>query len=225
MTSGPARVVPAVRGVAALVAFVLAGWGAGALCTSLVAAPDLNAVRDLASIRTAPETLAAHVFSRIGSAWVVVPVALVVSASMHRRRRRAAALAVALGTLGAMTIADLDKLLVGRPRPPVHHLEPVVGSSFPSGHATQTAALVAALLVQRLVRCGARSLPIVTVGSLLVAFVAVSRVYLGVHYPSDVAAGVVLGVVWSVVAGRLADRADQAVPAAGAGGWLDGSSV
>jgi membrane-associated phospholipid phosphatase len=225
MTSRPTSAAPAIRGVAVLVAFVLLGWGAGNLCTSVLAAPDLDAVRDIASSRAAPETLAAHVFSRIGSAWVVVPVALLVGVSMDRRGRRDAALAVALGTPGALVIADLDKLLVGRPRPPVHHLEPVAGSSFPSGHATQTAALVAALLLQRLAGPGPRALVLATAASLLVACVALSRVYLGVHYPSDVAAGVTLGVAWSVVAGRLVYRARQALPAAGTGDWPGASSV
>ncbi len=57
------------------------------------------------------------------------------------------ALIVALGLLGGALMADLIKLLVARPRPPVEHLQAVGGYSFPSGHATQAAAFWVSLLL------------------------------------------------------------------------------
>jgi undecaprenyl-diphosphatase len=190
--------------VALLIPFILVGWGVGALVTSALTPADLDAVRDVASDLTAAATIIAHAFSWIGSSLVVFPVALACCVTMYRHRRRASALAVALSTLGAQLIIDLDKLLVGRQRPPLHHLDRVTAHSFRSGHTGQTAALCAVLIDGFMVR-GARppQFSALVAGGVLVGCVAFSRVYLGVHYPSDVVAGAVLGVTWSAVASRL----------------------
>lgn len=102
---------------ATLIAFILVGRAVGALVTSALTPADLDAVRAVASDRTPAATVVAHVFSWIGSGFVVFQVALACCVTLYRRRR-AAALAVALSTVSAQVIIDLDKLLVGRPRPP-----------------------------------------------------------------------------------------------------------
>lgn len=188
-----------------LIAFILVGWGVGALVTAALTPADLDSVRDVASERTPAATVVAHVFSWVGSGFVVFPVALACCLILYRQRRRAAALAVALSTVGAQLIIDLDKLLVGRRRPPLHHLDRVTGHSFPSGHTGQTAALCAVLVIEAFVLRGPRppQFAALVAGGLLVACVAFSRVYLGVHYPSDVVAGALLGATWSAVASRL----------------------
>lgn len=201
-----------------LVAFTLIGWGIGALVASTLTASDLEAVRDVASDRTSAATVVAHVFSWIGSGFVVFPVALLCGVGLYRRQQQAAALAVAISTVGAQVIIDLDKLLVGRHRPYVHRLDRVTGHSFPSGHTGQTAALVTVLLIEGwLLGAPRRLMTLATVGGgILIVCVGFSRVYLGVHYPSDVVAGAVLGVTWSIVASRLAhlwSSADERVTA------------
>lgn len=192
--------------IGVLAAFLLVGWGVGALVTSTLTTGDLDAVRDVASDRTAAATIVAHVFSWIGSGFVVFSVALACCVILYRQGRRASALAVALSTVGAQIIIDLDKLLVGRHRPPVHHLDRVTGHSFPSGHTGQTAALCTVLVIELFAREGPRKrfYAAVAASALLIACVGFSRVYLGVHYPSDVVAGAILGVSWSIVASWLA---------------------
>jgi undecaprenyl-diphosphatase len=82
----------------------------------------------------------------------------------------------------------------------VEHLQAVTGSSFPSGHATQASAfwlsLVLALRATRVTSFARRVAGVFA--ATLVLGVAWSRVYLGVHYPSDVVAGVILGSGWAL---------------------------
>jgi undecaprenyl-diphosphatase len=176
------------------------GWGLGAIAQSTTASADLDAVRDLAGERTALLTTFAHVLSFVGSGFVVFPLAAVLCVLFYRRGRVAAAAALAVSTIGGVVISNLDKLLVGRARPPVHHLEHVVSTSFPSGHATQASAFYVALLL--VVLAGGRGRAVVLAASIcaaaLILGIAISRVYLGLHYPSDTAAGVLLGTSWSV---------------------------
>jgi undecaprenyl-diphosphatase len=192
---------PAARLLIALLALVLVGWGLGVLSRYALSGTDLRAMHDVAFHRTPAQITIAHVFSWIGSGYVVFPLTLVCCAILLVRGRRWRALAVGLSTLGAVAIADLDKRLVGRPRPPVHHLDTVSSPSFPSGHAAQSTAFVLAMMIA----LGATDRPLwlkiaaATAGSLLVLCIAASRVYLGVHYPSDVAFGVLLGAAWSLL--------------------------
>ena len=137
----------AARLVLGLIAFVLVGWGVGELWISIVGSADLNAVRDVAAQRTAALTEVARVVTWAGSAFLLVPLALIACLALARAGLRPAALAVALSLGGAMLISDLVKLLVSRPRPPVEHLQAVSGSSFPSGHATQAGAFWLSLVL------------------------------------------------------------------------------
>jgi undecaprenyl-diphosphatase len=195
---------PAARLTLGLAVFMLLAWGAGELWTSVVGSADLNAVRDVAAQRTAALTEVAKVVTWAGSAFLLVPLAVIACVALIRAGLRREALAVALSLGGAMLISDLVKQLVSRPRPPVEHLQTVSGSSFPSGHATQASAfwfslvfvLPAAGASPRVARA-ALGLALLTVLA-----VAASRVYLGVHYPSDVVAGMLLGTGWAAYVSR-----------------------
>ncbi len=120
-------------------------------------------------------------------------------------RRGQSALDVAAGGMLAWTASQGLKPLVRRPRPyQLEKAELLVaepsGSSWPSAHPAVAAAVVT-VLAPRLPRRARR------LGTLLAAFVAASRVYVGVHYPTDVVAGLGLGglcgALWRVVATRL----------------------
>ncbi|MGB9185742.1 MAG: phosphatase PAP2 family protein [Solirubrobacteraceae bacterium] len=153
-------------------------------------------------------TTIAHGLSLLGSGYVIFPLAAVSCAVLYRWGAGTNALLVALSTAGGVLIATVDKVLVGRQRPPVHHLELVSGLSFPSGHATQATAFFLALLsAARLSRRppAVAAIAGVTAGVLILG-IAVSRVYVGVHYPSDVAAGVLLGGAWTAVVTALLRR-------------------
>jgi len=199
---------------ATLIAFILVGRAVGALVTSALTPADLDAVRAVASDRTPAARVVAHVFSWIGSGFVVFQVALACCVTLYRRRR-AAALAVAVQHGGRPGDHRPRQAPGGAPAAPLHHLDLVTGHSFPSGHTGQTAALCAVLVIEGFMLRGARPL--------LVACAAFSGVYLGMHYPSDVVAGSVLGASWSAVASRQShlwnsahDRSEISVGAQGA---------
>ena len=184
---------------------LLVGWGLGELARSFTQTADLDAVRDVEDDRTGFLTAAAHALSWIGSGYVVFALAAVLCLALWYRHLLRDALAVAVGTAGAALISSVDKLLVGRPRPPVHHLEHVTSASFPSGHATEASAFYGTLLIVFLCsRPGrTRAVSAASATAALVLGIACSRVYLGVHYPSDIAGGLLLGAGWSAIVGCL----------------------
>ena len=131
----------------------------------------------------------------------VVTVAGVLAFVFHRRYRHGLVLGGAV--LLAWASSSLTKTLYHRPRPDlVPHEVAVYSASFPSGHSTLSAAtyLTLAMLVASLEpRRRSKALAYGVAVTVLVA-VGFSRVYLGVHWPSDVLAGWCLGAMWALAA-------------------------
>ena len=132
----------------------------------------------------------------LGSLWLLLPLALALVAVQVANGHGAKAVRFAAAFGGAVALAYAAKSLVARARPSV--LEPLVAmpgdSSFPSGHAMQiTAFALAAILTlaqptQRGRWLGLALIAIVLVGA--------SRLYLQVHFPSDVLAGTAAAALW-----------------------------
>ena len=116
-------------------------------------------------------------------------------------KRRAEAGWLAASLVGASVINALLKIVLHRPRPEVvPHLTHVSNASFPSGHAMISAAVYLTLgimLAEAQPKLRARAY-LVTFAGLLVVLIGCSRVYLGVHWPSDVVAGWCFGSVWAL---------------------------
>ena len=117
-------------------------------------------------------------------------------------RRRAEALWLAGSIIGASLANTCLKSLLHRPRPElVAHLAAVSNTSFPSGHAMISAAVyltIGAMLAETQPRRLARIF-LMSFAAILVPLIGCSRVYLGVHWPSDVLAGWLLGAVWALI--------------------------
>ncbi|MDF1609742.1 phosphatase PAP2 family protein [Hoeflea sp. YIM 152468] len=115
-------------------------------------------------------------------------------------KRYGAALYAVLSVGSGALLSHTLKQYYGRPRPDlVDHLDTVHTLSFPSGHAMMTtvayltmASLVVGFLPDRRAR-----IYVLAVAVFVAVIVGVSRVYLGVHWPSDVAAGWALGAAWA----------------------------
>lgn len=138
----------------------------------------------------------------LGSGTILTCVVVAVVGLLLVERLWLTAALVLAATLLGSAIAGQAKYWVGRPRPElVDHLVQVTGLSFPSGHATNSAiiyltmaGLVAQVAHGRAVRRYVLGLAVTLVGA-----IGVSRVYLGVHWPSDVLAGWCAGTGWAAL--------------------------
>ncbi len=139
----------------------------------------------------------------LGGTTLVVVVTLIGILAFAFHRRRIHALVLGGGVVLAWISSDIAKTLYGRARPDlVPHMAYVYSGSFPSGHSTMSAAcyLILAMLIASLeTRRRTKALAFITAGTVLVG-VGASRIYLGVHWPSDVLAGWCLGAVWALIA-------------------------
>lgn len=108
---------------------------------------------------------------------------------------------ILIATVGGLLLSSLLKWIVGRSRPDVSHFAYVSSSSFPSGHSMLSAVVYLTLgtLLARITPQRRVKLYFVLVALLLTGLVGVSRVYMGVHYPTDVLAGWSAGLVWALL--------------------------
>lgn len=148
------------------------------------------------------DVLSPTVWRAVGGAAAVVLLA---------RRRLRAGLTIAAVLIGAAVISGGVKVAVDRPRPtPPHALAHALGASFPSGHALTASAAVLVLLAV----AGRAGLPagralrvgLCVLGTIAVFAVSLSRVLIGVHYPSDVVGGLLAGTGWTLVVLAVAER-------------------
>jgi undecaprenyl-diphosphatase len=119
------------------------------------------------------------------------------------RRPRQALLVVGVASIAAIGLTLL-KLAVGRERPTiVEHYEVVGGLSFPSGHTLIAAVLYPTLgmLIASNLKDRRLKVYVFVVAAVLALLVGFTRVYLGVHYPSDVLGGWLLGLAFAFAAG------------------------
>ncbi|HYO53376.1 MAG TPA: phosphatase PAP2 family protein [Archangium sp.] len=130
------------------------------------------------------------------------------------RRWRTLALVVG-STVGGAVVNMLLKSLFARPRPTVvPHLTHVLTESFPSGHAMLSAIVyltLGALLAQLVERRWLRAY-LVGVALALTLLIGLTRVYLGVHYPTDVLGGWMAGLAWALLTALLARAVKRRSP-------------
>ncbi len=173
----------------------------------------------LQSLRTAADpavplgprwlTVAAHDVTALGGYTVLTLITLVVAGFLAVRRRWASVAVVMIAALGGGAICEGLKVVFARPRPAVvPHLVEAHNASFPSGHSAAAAAVylsLAVLLAGRISRPAVRAY-LIGAAVLLTVLVGVSRVFLGVHYPTDVLGGWVLGASWAMLCDLVARR-------------------
>jgi undecaprenyl-diphosphatase len=136
----------------------------------------------------------------LGTGSVVLMISGVAALFLWLTHHRYSAALLVAATLGAILLNTVLKQFFDRPRPQLftwgtHALT----TSFPSGHAMSAAVIYStiAYLAARLQKRRRARVVTMSLAALLVVLVCASRVYLGVHYPSDVLAGTIVGLAWA----------------------------
>ena len=195
-----AGVVLLAGAVIAALCLVAFAWVAAHVVAGRTQAFDEAVLATLARHQSPALTTVMLNVTLLGTSTVVVGVALISALFLALGRQRDSAALLLAATLGAVVLNDVLKAAFGRPRPHVFAWgTPVVDTSFPSGHAMSAAAVYATLAylaARQESRRGAR-LATYVVAAAVIAAVAFSRLYLGVHYPTDVVAGLVVGWAWA----------------------------
>lgn len=136
----------------------------------------------------------------LGTGVVVAMVVFVAALFLWLNSHKHSAILLLVANFGGIVLNNLLKLGFDRPRPQIFKWGTyAASSSFPSGHAMSsvivygTVAYLAARLQQRR---ASRALTL-CFAALIIVLICASRMYLGVHYPSDIAAGLIIGLAWA----------------------------
>jgi undecaprenyl-diphosphatase len=201
--------------VLAWVALLLAGWAVGSLVSNAHPAFDASAVTDLRAAPSSSLTDAMRAITFLGSPLLLDVVFAAALVTLIVRRSWRNALFLTLASPVTVLMVQIIKPAVARARPLGPHVTPADGFSWPSGHASSSAALYGALL---LIALGTRVLTghrarrtLEILVAALLALIGLSRVYLGVHYPTDVLAAWLLVAGWLTVLERTVGHAGPAL--------------
>jgi undecaprenyl-diphosphatase len=182
---------------AAVLALLLFVWVAETFSNPQTQALDRSVRISIHQHASARITQAMVVFSRLGEPGVAIGATLAITIFLLARWYRAA-LWITVSMVGAALLNASLKLAFHRPRPPAFFGPEPDTFSFPSGHALVCACfygVLAGLIADRIRSFYWRVL-IWVLSLIVIAGVGLSRIYLGVHYPSDVIAGYLAAAVW-----------------------------
>jgi undecaprenyl-diphosphatase len=190
---------------ATVAALVAAAWAFGAVLQDVLARDELELVDQpvawfFVRHREAWLTHLMQDASNLGSTRLLLPLVLLVGLGWWLRRRTWRPLGLlAAAYAGADLAFNAVKQLVHRPRPPAAILlKPVAGPGFPSGHAAQAVAVYGTLaaLTAAGTPAWSRKVNAWAAAVVVAGVVAVSRLYLGAHWLTDVLGGLALGAAW-----------------------------
>lgn len=171
---------------------------------------SLRTAGDLSNPIGGPQVeVAMRDLTALGGITLLTLLTLAVLAFLILRGQRASALFLAIAIVGGQVLSHLMKFSFARPRPElVPHIVEVSSASFPSGHSMMSAVtyLTLAVMLARTERRIRIRVFYIVVAAILTMLVGLSRVYLGVHWPSDVLGGWSLGAAWALGVWLLARR-------------------
>jgi undecaprenyl-diphosphatase len=136
----------------------------------------------------------------LGTGAVVLMIVCVAALFLALTQHRYSALLLLVATAGGIGLDFILKSFFARPRPHVIVWETnAVSSSFPSGHAMSATIVYStvAYLAARLYKHAWQRWVTMLIAAIVIVLISVSRLYLGVHYPSDVLAGAIIGLGWA----------------------------
>jgi undecaprenyl-diphosphatase len=190
--------------VAGIAVAGIATWFFGEISETVMAgktqAFDEAVLKFLAAHRTKVLDSAMLEITALGTGTVVLMIVGVSALFLSLTRHRYSALLLLVATGGGIALNLILKLFFDRPRPTVVVWGTnAVSSSFPSGHAMSATIVYStvAYLAARLTKRRWARWVVMSLAAITVVLISTSRLYLGVHYPSDVLAGAVIGLAWA----------------------------
>jgi undecaprenyl-diphosphatase len=138
-------------------------------------------------------------FTEIGNGLSIVVITIIVMIVLYKfLDHRRELLFLAWVIIGSSLLNVMLKLLFQRERPTIDRLVEAIGYSFPSGHSMAAFSLYGALafLIWKHITTVFGRVMVIIVSSLFIVTIGVSRIYLGVHYPSDVIGGYLMSACW-----------------------------
>ncbi|MET0238818.1 MAG: phosphatase PAP2 family protein [Sphingobium sp.] len=145
--------------------------------------------------------------TRLGDGFTLAVLVLLVTGFLFTARRHGMALFLVVAVTAGTLLVRLLKGVIDRPRPNVvEHWTSFSNASFPSAHAANSAIvyLTLAVLIARSVTSVAVRVYVVAAAMLLTFLIGLSRLYLGVHWPTDVLSGWIVGAGWALFCSSLA---------------------
>jgi undecaprenyl-diphosphatase len=136
----------------------------------------------------------------LGSYAILTTIVVLVLLYLLLSGRRRDAVHLGVGVVAGTILSNLLKIGFNRPRPSIASVPEVFSASFPSGHATMSAVVYLTLAVMLALHEDNKALRgLYLIAAVVLTFVVgLSRIYLGVHYPTDVLAGWCLGTAWAI---------------------------
>ena len=153
-----------------------------------------------------------NAFTHIGSTKVVMALIIVVTALLFWGfRARSSAYFFFFALIGTGVLNQTLKIIFKRARPEFHRLAEATGYSFPSGHTMMAFSLytMAVILLWRQLRTTTAKIVLLAFAVFMFGMIAISRIYLGVHYPSDIAGGISASAFWIILTMALFDYFQQ----------------
>jgi undecaprenyl-diphosphatase len=197
----------------------LIGYAAGRVITDAHPSWDASLLADLRGPDHGTVTDLMSILTGLGSTAVLDGVFILAMSILLMRRYWGAALFLLLTSPGTVLMVQILKHSVNRARPAGHHLAAAHGTSWPSGHASSSVALYGGLLLivssaqlnGGLERARQARVAATYLTTALLILIGFSRVYLGVHYPTDVLAAWLLVAGWLTVLERTVGHAEPAL--------------
>jgi undecaprenyl-diphosphatase len=190
--------------ISLITCFGLLAW---AVFNPLTTEMEKHWMFQIAAERTSGWTMIWKVISEFGSAKVMIVLLLAYAAYGYFTRRQVwGPTAVFCAVLGGLGLNTLMKLWFERPRPAVEQLIEANGFSFPSSNSVMAITfygMLAFVAASSITREGLYLVilrrSIFVLSAIIIASIGIARIYLGVHYPTDIAAGLLIGSIWLVL--------------------------
>ena len=182
---------------------ILFGYLAAAIGNESIEHFDLVVINFIQGMEMSWLTPIVKVFAWIGSGYVVAPITIITFLLLFFvYRYRAQAFLLVTVILGTVILNELLKIYFRRERPEIYRILDAAGFSFPSGHTMMAFSLytIIAYIVWRNMRTTLNRVLLIIFTTFMILMISTSRIYLGVHYPSDIVGGFIASAFWVSIA-------------------------